>query len=113
MGLKKPDIYDEFEYAGHWWLPENPERKVSGTLIFSKDGITLELIGTINGKSNWDEINEEHVGEFPILYGECEEGPVTLINGFEMNKRTGYIITSILNETKVGGKDLIWETGHS
>ncbi|MEI4651875.1 HEPN domain-containing protein [Bacillus cereus] len=101
MALKKPGIYDEFEYAGHWWSPENPERKVSGTLIFSKDGITLELIGTINGKSNWKEITEEHVGEFPILYGECEEGPVTLIKGFEVNKRTGYIITSILKFNKM------------
>jgi hypothetical protein len=101
MGLKKPGMYDEFEYAGHWWLPENPESKVSGTLLFSKDGITLELIGAINGKSNWEDINEESVGKFSILYGECEEGPITLINGFEINKRTGYITTSILKFNKI------------
>ena len=82
-------------------MPENPEGKVSGTLIFSKDGISLELIGTIDGKSSWDEINEEHVGKFPILYGECEEGPITLINGFQINKRTGYITTSILKFNKM------------
>lgn len=96
MGLKKPGIYDQFEYAGHWWLPGKEENKVSGTLKFSMDGITLELIGSINGKTNWEEINNVGINNYLTLYGECEEGPVTLINGFQSNKRTGYITTSIL-----------------
>ncbi len=38
---------EEFEYKGRWWLPENPENKISGNLSFHPiNGINLELIGS-------------------------------------------------------------------
>lgn len=36
-----------FEYKGQWWLPNKPEKAVSGTLRYShNDGAVLELIGS-------------------------------------------------------------------
>lgn len=41
---------EEFEYAGIWWLPENPDKKISGTLKFHPvEGANLELIGSFKG----------------------------------------------------------------
>ena len=38
-------MFDNFEYRGQWYLPENPERKVPGTVHFdSARGIILELL---------------------------------------------------------------------
>lgn len=41
---------EEFEYDGIWWLPENPDKKISGTLKFHPvEGANLELIGSFKG----------------------------------------------------------------
>ena len=38
---------ESFELNGIWWLPENENKKVSGTLKFDPvDGGSLELIGS-------------------------------------------------------------------
>lgn len=38
---------EEFEYNGIWWLPENPKKKISGTLRFNlREDANLELIGS-------------------------------------------------------------------
>jgi hypothetical protein len=48
MTRSKYSLFDNFEYKGSWWLPENPANKVAGTLVFNKsEGITLELIGSL------------------------------------------------------------------
>jgi len=37
---------EEFEYVGKWWLPEKPDKKVSGKLMFHPaEGFKLELVG--------------------------------------------------------------------
>ncbi|MGG4452316.1 HEPN domain-containing protein [Brevibacillus porteri] len=95
MGLNKPGIYDEFKYTGHFWIPNIEKNTVSGTIIFSREGIRLELIGSMNGLSALDDGNESS-NKYPVLFGECEQGPVTFFDGFEINKRSGYITTSIL-----------------
>ncbi|MFQ6054681.1 MAG: hypothetical protein ACE5J3_01700, partial [Methanosarcinales archaeon] len=41
---------EELEYNGIWWLPENPDNKISGTLKFHPvEGANLELIGSFKG----------------------------------------------------------------
>ena len=41
-------MQNDFEYSGIWFLPEDENNEVSGKLIYSaKDGITLELIGSL------------------------------------------------------------------
>jgi hypothetical protein len=53
---------EEFEYEGVWWLPDQPEKEVSGTLKFTPgEGAVLELIGSFRdikdfGKSFTPEI---------------------------------------------------------
>jgi len=38
---------DKFEYEGKWWLPDKPEKQISGTLRFTPDeGAILDLIGS-------------------------------------------------------------------
>jgi hypothetical protein len=46
---RKSTLFDDFEYSGHWWLPEDPEKKVAGTVRFNSDGyITLDLLESFN-----------------------------------------------------------------
>jgi len=41
---------EEFEYTGLWWLPENPDDKICGTLKFHPvEDANLELIGSFKG----------------------------------------------------------------
>ncbi len=38
-------MIEEFEYTGRWWLPDNPEEKISGTLRFTlSEGTVLDLM---------------------------------------------------------------------
>ena len=40
-------MIEEFEYKGEWWLPDNPDRRISGTLKFTPNGgAVLDLIGS-------------------------------------------------------------------
>ena len=40
-------MMDKFEYKGRWWLPDKPEKQVSGTLRFTpNEGAILDLIGS-------------------------------------------------------------------
>lgn|GEM_PF-1868861 len=42
-------LTDRFEYEGLWWLPDNPDEKISGNLLFDPDeGATLKLISSYN-----------------------------------------------------------------
>ena len=37
-------MFEDFEYKGLWWLPENPSNKVHGTLTFEHaNRISLDL----------------------------------------------------------------------
>jgi len=46
---------EEFEYSGIWWLPENPENQVSGTLKYNpRDGATLILVGSFKEEKNFN-----------------------------------------------------------
>lgn len=39
---------ESFEVSGQWWLPENPDNKVAGTLVVAEDGSSeLQLIGSL------------------------------------------------------------------
>jgi tetratricopeptide (TPR) repeat protein len=53
-------LNEEFEITGYWWLPENPDYKIAGTVFYSKGKIHLELVGsfetilTINDPTDLD-----------------------------------------------------------
>ena len=44
-------MIEEFEYAGVWWIPDEPEKKIPGTLRFThNERAILELMGIIKKK---------------------------------------------------------------
>jgi hypothetical protein len=68
----KHTIFDDFEYRGHWYLPENPERKVPGTVRFdSARGITLELLQALRESpgTSLDEVYKP-----PLILGVSDNG---------------------------------------
>jgi hypothetical protein len=67
----------EFEYKGIWWIPNNPENKVSGILKFSpEEGTILDLIGSFE--------NDNHI---EIILGKSYDGKdITLYNCFEKER---------------------------
>ena len=41
---------DRFEYRGYWWLPDTPDNRVPGTLVFDpEEGTNLDLLGSLRG----------------------------------------------------------------
>ena len=73
-------MIEEFEYKGIWWLPDKPNEKVSGTLIFtSNKGAILDLIGSLKNIKDLDKmLNTE------IILGISSNGKhITLYKCFE------------------------------
>ncbi len=80
-----PSILEEFEYTGVWWLPDNPENKLPGTLKFNQlEGAVLRLDGlfeNISEKNLWNLLYPE------IILGVSFTGEnISLYKCFE-NKR--------------------------
>src|SRR5215212_2568359 len=66
-------MFDDFEYRGQWYLPENSERKVSGTVRFdSTRGITLELTRALR-ESPGTSLDEVYKPK--LILGEPYDGP--------------------------------------
>lgn len=71
---------EEFEYNGKWWLPENPDKKISGTLRFDPtEGLSLELIGSFKTSKDFNVFLAPNIilglasnGKYITLY-ECFE----------------------------------------
>ena len=77
MAGKDHTLFEDFEYRGRWFLPENPERKVSGTVRFdSTRGICLELLRSLRESpgTNLDEVYKPK-----LILGVSDNGtPMTL-----------------------------------
>lgn len=65
----KMNILDEFEIKGFWKLPES-EEEVSGILFYSKDKITLELLGSFGDE--YDIPNK--LNRYDIVHGFSDKG---------------------------------------
>jgi len=76
-------LFREVEYRGVWWLPEDPGRKIGGTLKFSpSEGIRLELAGALEGTVA---LSKPFAPE--LIFGSVpEKGPVTLYRCLETNR---------------------------
>ena len=69
-------MMDKFEYEGIWWLPDKPEKRISGTLRFTpNEGVILELIGSF--KDTKDILKPE------IILGISNGKKITLHKCFE------------------------------
>ncbi len=69
-----------FEGKGFWWLPESPNNRVGGTLNYSKDGILLELHGTLTlASSRRPGPFPENLDSFPLIHGMSDAVKYTLV----------------------------------
>lgn len=77
----------EFEYKGIWWLPDRPEKQVSGTLTFTPDeGANLDLMGSFK-----DTVNMNITLKPEIILGVSSKGEyITLYKCFETNSTTSF-----------------------
>lgn len=70
----------EFEMKGYWWLPEDPENKIQGTLKYQpNEGIHLETLGFFG-----DIQSSIRPNEYDIILGvNLNNKPITLVNCFQ------------------------------
>ena len=73
---------DAFQFTGLWYLPNNPDEKIVGTLRYSPDdGLLLSLTGSLS-----EPFGGAGVKSFPLIHGVLVESPygrcVSLINSF-------------------------------
>lgn len=73
MGNERYTLFDDFEYKGKWWLPENTDRKVAGILSVQKRNITLNLFDSLKESEN------------PLHFGGGEVFCPDIINGITDN----------------------------
>lgn len=90
----------KFEYKGIWWLPDKPEKQVSGTLRFSPhEGAILDLIGSFEDINDFRQILNPD-----IILGVSSDGKnITLYKCFEITSKvsipglqTSSIIASVV-----------------
>ena len=63
-----------FERMGEWWLPENPDRRVSGVLTYGpEDGFSLKLIGSFKDSREWTKPDSSG-RSVPVILGNTTEG---------------------------------------
>jgi len=63
-------MIEEFEYKGIWWLPDNPEEKISGILKFTPTkGAFLDLIGSFKNTVDMNKCLKPE-----IILGNSEDG---------------------------------------
>ena len=87
---------ESFEYAGFWWLPDNPKKQISGTLKFNfREGITLDLVGSFKEMQDLGKSLEPK-----IILGFTSNGKkITLYNCYEIHSHMslpGFLSTSFI-----------------
>ena len=113
------------EWVGHWWLPENPDNKVAGTLIYDGEGgLNLKLDNHFDGY-NPDEVGEVRQDEhgnisrivrskdilisYDVIYGVADGVDITIMDARDMSpirlwRRTG---SSYASDCKINAEKLI------
>ena len=72
-------MMDKFEYKGRWWLPDKPEKQISGTLRFTpNEGAILDLIGSFKATKDINKILKPE-----IILGISNGKKITLHKCFE------------------------------
>ncbi|MBS4754044.1 hypothetical protein KG112_14615 [Nocardioides sp. zg-ZUI104] len=90
------------EVQGEWWLPENSDHKVPGTLVIDEDAIELTLLGSLrdhtasgipvpgpDGETQGYDFTEESVrkgGVYPRIVGESGMQGYTLEDCFQIQR---------------------------
>lgn len=113
------------EWVGHWWLPENPDNKVAGTLIYDGEGgINLKLDNHFDGCNPVDvgEVREDEHGNisrivrskdllisYDVIYGVADGVDITIMDARDMSpirlwRPTG---SSYASDCKINAEKLI------
>lgn len=74
-----------FSVLGHWWLPENPENKIPGTLKYENGRIRVELLGTFE-PNVFLQFGEP--AKLPLINGRAEGRLLTLLDCRTVSKNT-------------------------
>lgn len=92
-------MFEEFEYRGDWWFPNNPE-KIGGTLKFTPDeGGVLELVSSSTDISsvfqNLKDSFSDSSSQIEIILGRCHDGKnfknITLFNSLQTKFRCNLV----------------------
>ncbi|MFK5164959.1 hypothetical protein [Propionibacterium freudenreichii] len=84
MSHEPLNLDDDGEWAGEWWIPDEPDHKVPGTLRYtSTDGLTLTLIGTFEDRISTmmsPGVVAFHEGRrtWEVIHGAAEQREITL-----------------------------------
>jgi hypothetical protein len=73
----KDSLADTFELKGHWWLPETPNRKIPGVLVYSPGEIQLELLGVLRDENAFNSLAADILQAdepAPFIYGNVGRG---------------------------------------
>ncbi|MGE0082950.1 MAG: HEPN domain-containing protein [Desulfococcaceae bacterium] len=96
--INSKTLFDNFESNGFWWLPENPEKRISGKIFFdSKKEIRLDLLGAFQEITSFGR-NEIYRPE--IILGLTEDGKLcTLLTTTQIKSKFSFpgIITSLFS----------------
>ena len=72
------------EFKGLWWLPDDIENQVSGTLIVKKDKIVLETIGVFGSKSPIEHFAGGNVPQYNVIWGISSDAKkISVFNCYE------------------------------
>ncbi len=76
---------DSFSHDGLWWLPANPDDRLTGTLTFDQaEGARLQVLGLFGGLSAFDQGD----GEAKTIHGLTKNGrEVTLLGCISVNRQ--------------------------
>ena len=72
------------EFKGLWWLPEDIENQVSGTMIVKNDIIVLETIGVFGSKSPIEHFADGNVPQYNVIWGISSDAKkISVFNCYE------------------------------
>ena len=71
-------MIETYEYVGRWWLPEDEETKLAGTLTIARGGARLNVVGhfghTVLGGTGDETVYSPHPADVPRILGETTNG---------------------------------------
>ena len=74
-----------FSVLGHWWLPENAENRIPGTLNYENGRIRVELLGSFEPSAFLRAVEPTNLS---IVNGRAEGRLLTLLDCRTINQRT-------------------------
>jgi len=94
--MTEAQLSESRDWTGHWWLPDEPDKKVPGILSFAPGtGLRLRLIGgwdyqVTRPGPNGSTIITDQTKVWPMVHGYGDNAPVTLLNVSLVTARGGF-----------------------